>query len=142
MIDAKIGKFIGRHHVMTIATVGEGGEPYCANLFYSYIPAENIFVFTSGPTTRHSAEMYGNPVVAASIVLETKVVGKIQGIQMQGVVKRPEGAELKAARSSYIRRFPYAVAADLDLWTFAPSFMKLTDNTLGFGKKLIWNADE
>ena len=35
--------------------------------------------------------------------------------------------------------FPYAALAELTLWAIAPDFMKFTDNTLGFGKKLIWN---
>ncbi len=30
----------------------------------------------------------------------------------------------------------------LRLWSITPTFLKLTDNTLGFGKKLIWNAQE
>jgi uncharacterized protein YhbP (UPF0306 family) len=40
---------------------------------------------------------------------------------------------------AYIKRFPYAAVAPLNIWVIEPDFMKLTDNTLGFGKKLIWN---
>jgi uncharacterized protein YhbP (UPF0306 family) len=32
--------------------------------------------------------------------------------------------------------------ADLEIWMVAPTMMKLTDNTLGFGKKLIWQSEE
>jgi uncharacterized protein YhbP (UPF0306 family) len=30
----------------------------------------------------------------------------------------------------------------LNIWAVVPTFIKLTDNTLGFGKKLIWNNQE
>jgi uncharacterized protein YhbP (UPF0306 family) len=42
----------------------------------------------------------------------------------------------------YIKEFPYAAVADLELWRLEADFMKLTDNTLGFGKKLIWQRSE
>lgn len=37
-VDQRIVKFIGRHHVMTIASAATECGPYCANLFYAYIP--------------------------------------------------------------------------------------------------------
>ena len=45
----------------------------------------------------------------------------------------------ETARRAYLKRFPYAALAELTLWAIRPDYMKLTDNTLGFGKKLIWN---
>ena len=71
----------------------------------------------------------------ASVVLETKVVGRVEGLQLCGKAARAD----EAARRAYLRRFPYAALAELTLWAIAPDFMKFTDNTLGFGKKLIWN---
>ena len=50
-----------------------------------------------------------------------------------------EGEVAGEARSAYLRRFPYAVVADLTLWTMRPTSMKFTDNRLGFGKKLLWH---
>lgn len=70
-VDQRIVKFIGRHHVMTIASAATECGPYCANLFYAYIPERNLFVFTSDDRTRHYREMYLNGRVAATIVLET-----------------------------------------------------------------------
>ena len=139
-LDARIVRFIARHHVMTIATFADG-MPYCANLFYAYIPEYNQFVFTSDSKTRHYKEMVANPVVGASIVLETRNVGKIQGLQLQGYATLAEGEMLKIAKKAYLKRFPYALAAELTLWIFHPRFMKLTDNRLGFGKKLIWRQE-
>ena len=78
--------------------------------------------------------MIANANVACAINLETRVVGKVQGLQVCGVVRRGDEQD----KSTYIKRFPYAAVAPLNIWAIEPSFMKLTDNTLGFGKKLIW----
>mgnify|MGYP000112824588 len=34
MIDPRIVRFIGRHHVLTLATVA-GEQPYCSHAFYA-----------------------------------------------------------------------------------------------------------
>jgi hypothetical protein len=43
-------------------------------------------------------------------------------------------------RSAYLRRFPFAIAAKLDLWVLYIDYLKMTDNRLGFGKKLEWRS--
>ena len=133
-INERFVRFLRRHHVLTLATVAEG-VPYCSNAFYCYDKERNLLVFTSDPATRHAQEMERNPRVAASVVLETKIVGRVQGLQLCGTAARAD----EAARRAYLKRFPYAALAELTLWAIRPDYMKLTDNTLGFGKKLIWN---
>lgn len=137
-MDERFVKFIKKHHVLTLATVSGEGMPYVANCFYAYDAKRNVLVFTSDTTTRHGAEMAANGNVAISIVLETRIVGRVQGIQIVGTAEHGDDE----ARKSYIKRFPYAAAAPLELWMVRPSMMKLTDNTLGFGKKLIWQSEE
>lgn len=139
-VPERIVKFIRKHHVMTLASVSDNGEPWCANIFYSYIPESNVFVFTTEEKTRHGREMAANGFVAGSIVLETRTVGMVQGLQIQGRAERVQGETIKKAKNSYIRKYPYAAMADLDLWTLSPTKYKLTDNRLGFGKKLHWEA--
>lgn len=128
-------KFIKRHHVLTLATTNEAGEPYVANCFYAYDAQRNRIVFTSDETTRHGQEMASRGSVALSIVLETRIVGRVQGIQATGIAERGD----EEAHACYIKRFPYAAVAPLTLWMVRPTMLKLTDNTLGFGKKLIWH---
>lgn len=74
--------------------------------------------------------------VAASVVLETRIVGKVQGLQLCGTVARGDEED----KRRYLHRFPYAALAELTLWALVPDYLKFTDNTLGFGKKLIWKA--
>jgi uncharacterized protein YhbP (UPF0306 family) len=137
MIDNRIIKFFRRHHVLTIATA-VGDESWCANCFYTYLEEENSLVFTTDPDTRHGKEFLVNPLVAGSVVLETMVIGKIRGIQFQGTVSEPEGELLNKAKWAYLKKFPPAALMDTHLWVVKLSLIKMTDNRLGFGKKLIW----
>lgn len=137
-MDERFIKFIKKHHVLTLATVNGEGMPYVANCFYAFDAKRNLFVFTSDLATRHGAEMAANSSVALSVVLETRIVGRVQGLQVTGRAERGDDE----ARKCYIKRFPYAAAADLELWMVEPTMMKLTDNTLGFGKKLVWQSAE
>ncbi len=138
MLDKKIIRFIGRHHVLTLATRSDEGMPYCANCFYAYDKERNLLIFSSDDTTRHAADMAARPEVACSIVLETKIIGKLQGVQICGIAERGD----EKAKSDYIARFPYTAVMPLNIWVVEPDFVKLTDNTLGFGKKLIWKREE
>jgi len=138
MIDRGIIKFFGQHHVLTICTT-VNNVPWCANCFYVYMEDENSLVFTTGGDTRHGKEFDANPLVAGSVVLETIIIGKIRGIQFQGIVSEPEGDLLSRARSSYLKRFPIAALMDTQLWIVKLTYIKMTDNRLGFGKKLIWS---
>lgn len=138
LVDKKIEKFIGRHHVLTLATATTDGIPYCCNCFFAYDTESAAFIFTSDPATNHGKMMCENSNVAASIVLETRTVGKIQGLQITGKVKQA----IEGDKALYIKSFPYAIVADLHLWRLEADLLKLTDNTLGFGKKLIWQRQE
>lgn len=137
MIDRRITRFFRKHHVLTIAT-SVNNEPWCANCFYVYLEEENSLVFTTDAGTRHGREFMENPNVSGSVVLETLMVGKIRGIQFSGKVYEPVGESLSIAKSSYIRRFPIASLMDTRIFMVKLSYIKMTDNRLGFGKKLIW----
>jgi uncharacterized protein YhbP (UPF0306 family) len=140
MIDDRIIRFLRKHHVLTIATT-VNNEPWCANCFYVYLEKENLLVFTTGEETRHGKEFLLNPVVAGSVVLETMIVGKIRGIQFRGVVSEPEGELQQKAKNGYLRRFPVAALMNTRLWVVKLTDIKMTDNRMGFGKKLIWHED-
>jgi uncharacterized protein YhbP (UPF0306 family) len=140
MVDERIIRFLSRHHVLTIAS-SIGNEPWCANCFYVYLPERNAIVFTTGQETRHGKEFLQNSLVAGSVVLETKIIGKIRGVQFQAIVSEPDGDVLDEARKAYLKRFPVAMLMETHLWICDLIYIKMTDNRLGFGKKLIWEKD-
>lgn len=135
--EKRIVEFINEHHVLTLATTTEN-NPWCANCFYVYLEKENCFVYTSDDKTKHVHDVSYNNKVAGSVVLETKTVGKIQGIQFRGTMVKPEKELEVKVKKVYLKKFPYAVLMKTTLWILKPNYIKMTDNRLGFGKKLIW----
>ena len=139
--EKRIIDFIREHHVLTLATSIKN-NPWCANCFYIYLEDENCFVFTTDDDTKHAIDASLNKNVAGSVVLETKVVGKIRGIQFRGIMEKPTENLLGKARVAYLKKFPYAILMKTSLWVLHLNYIKMTDNRLGFGKKLIWEKEE
>ncbi len=139
--DTRVIEFINEHHVLTMATCFDE-EPYCANCFYVFSEDDNRFIFTSDKSTKHIKDTAHNIMVAGSIVLETKTIGLIRGLQFQGYITELQGDEYKKARKVYLKRFPYAILKQTSMWAIDLSYMKFTDNRLGFGKKLIWKKND
>lgn len=139
-MDERIVAFIEEHHVFTLAVVNQN-VPWTATCFYVYLKDSNQFVFTSDHDTRHIRDFLQSPSkeVAGNITLETKITGKIRGIQFSGIMDELDGTELTVAKEAYLARFPIARLAKLNLWKLEPYFIKMTDNRLGFGKKLLWS---
>jgi len=65
--DSRITNFLNQHKVLTLAT-SFGDEPYCANLFYAYLPEEGCLVITSDMNTKHIRNISHNIFVAGSVV--------------------------------------------------------------------------
>jgi len=134
----KIEAFIFKHHVMTLAT-SQDNVPQSCTLFYAYLPEEICFVVASDVKTEHIKNISVNPNIAGAITLETKTIGKIEGLQFKGTMEMATG---KSASEHYFSSFPYARILNPILWTITPVTMKLTDNRLGFGKKINWTREK
>ena len=138
-LHKRIRSLFRRHHLLSIASVSERG-PWCASCFYAWDEENNSLVITTDPVTRHGTEFRSNQHVAGTIALETKRIGRIRGAQFTGTVSEPSGEDLRRAKYIYLKRFPYAALAEIHLWVISLDHIKLTDNRLGFGKKIIWNS--
>jgi len=130
----RITNFIDKHHVMSLAS-SRGDELSVCNLFYVYDADELSFVVASSEETTHIQNVLNHPNIAGSVVLETKNIGKIQGIQFQGEFLLLEDKKLS---NLYFKTFPHALVMKPKLWQIKVNYFKMTDNTLGFGKKIIW----
>ncbi len=136
----KTATFIKKHHVLTLATSIDN-QAWCANCFYAFDKKNNSLIFSSDMHTKHAQQALQNSTVAASIVLETKIVGKIQGLQLNGIMTLCQGDYAADAQKIYLKKYPYAVLANTTLWQLRIDLAKLTDNTLGFGTKLLWERE-
>lgn len=138
-LNDRMLKFLKKHHVLNLATTLDG-KPWCCSCFYAFDAGNIRLIFTSDKETRHIREGSVNAEVAGSIALETRIIGKIRGIQFTGTLNEVLGADYEEARHIYLKRFPYARPwlGNTALWSINLIHLKMTDNRLGFGKKLYW----
>jgi len=130
----KIESFLDEHHVLSLGT-SDGSELSLCSLFYAYAKDKTSFIVASSDETQHIQNINYKNSVAGNILLETKTIGKIQGVQFRGEFQLLEDSRLKKL---YFKAFPYALAINPKLWQIKVNYFKMTDNRLGFGKKIIW----
>jgi len=131
----KIIEFLEKHHTLSLATCKDNQLSSCT-LFYAYDKQTNAFIVASDTKTEHIQNVLENQNVAGTIHLEADIVGKIQGIQFKAIM-----SAFKDERKVYLKRFPFALALNPTLWSIAVDSLKMTDNRLGFGKKLMWTRE-
>lgn len=134
-MDERIEKFIKKRHGLTLATT-VNNLPWVAHAYYA-VAKDGALIFTSSDQTRHIIEALQNPRVAVGIMLDTKVVGRVQGVQIEGELK----GEADGDKMQYLKRFPYAATMIGQLWRVEIITAKFTDNTLGFGTKLHYDKN-
>ena len=130
----KIASFLQKHHVLSLATSSDNELSVCS-LFYTFSKEKTSFIVASSDDTLHINHIKQNKNIAGNILLETKIIGKIQGVQFRGEFLLLEDSELKKL---YFKEFPHAIVMKPKLWQIKVNYFKMTDNTLGFGKKIIW----
>jgi uncharacterized protein YhbP (UPF0306 family) len=134
----RIIKFIGEHHLLTLA-VSDESDIWCSHAFYVFIEEERAFLITSEDKTRHIQLAQKKDIVAGGIALETDKIGEIRGLQFKAVIDKCDDSLLGPYKMRYLKRFPYAILKGGDLWRLTITEAKLTDNRLGFGKKIKWS---
>lgn len=138
-MDKKIITYIKSNKVLTIATSIDN-FPYCAICFYVFDDQTATLIFLSDTTTKHIIDALVNKKVAGTITTEVVTVAKIQGIQFTGEFINPTKEQEVDFYDKYYSKFPFAKAKPSPIWGIQLSCIKMTDNTLGFGKKLLWSS--
>ena len=137
----KVLEFLSGHNTMTLATVGEDGQPHAAALFYAFTSDLHI-IFLSQPETLHARHIGSSANVAVTVHADNQDWQNITGLQMHGWASRADDA----ARTVYLSRFPFiartqALARALksvQFYEIRPTWIRLIDNRLGFGHKQEW----
>ena len=136
-MEKKIIDYIEGQKVLTLATCKDD-QPYCANCFYVFDDEKQQLIFLSDNSTRHIEEALFNKNIAGTIDKEVTTVAKIQGLQFTGEFIEPNESQKEVFYQLYYDKFPFARAKPSPIWGINLSTIKMTDNTLGFGKKLKW----
>jgi uncharacterized protein YhbP (UPF0306 family) len=131
---------------LTLSTVGLGGEPHAAPVYFVADKAVRLYFF-SDAGSRHSQDAERDRRAAAAIYPECRDWQDIRGLQLRGEVRAVEpGPEWEAAWEIYTAKFPFvselkAVVARNNLFVFEPNWIRLIDNRQGFGFKEEWIVD-
>lgn len=127
-------RYLKKQHVLSLCT-SDGDDLWCANCFYVFDEARMAFWLMTGTDTRHGALMLHNSRVAGTVNGQPKSVLLIKGVQYRGQGRLTEDEQ---ALKAYQRRFPVAKKVTAPLWEIAIEELKMTDNALGFGSKIVW----
>lgn len=130
-------RYLKKQHVLSVCCHNHD-DFWCANCFYLFDEARMAFWIMTESHTRHGALMAQQPRVAGTVSAQTKTVMLIKGIQYRGEAHLLSGEQERQARAAYTQRFPIARASSAPLWEIRLDEIKMTDNTLGFGKKNHW----
>ncbi|SUB31469.1 Uncharacterized protein conserved in bacteria [Yersinia pseudotuberculosis] len=136
-----INRFLRQQHVLTLCA-GSGMDMWCASCFYVFDENQMALFLMTEKHTRHSELMLINPQVAGTVATQSRTIALIKGIQYRGDISLLSGDAEQAARNRYCRRFPVAKVSSASLWQLNLLEIKMTNNALGFGKKLHWSRVE
>lgn len=141
-MNERIVDFISQQRVATVCCVDEENKPYCFSCFYAFDKERHLFYFKSGSNAHHSQLLLQNAVVAGTVQQDKLNPLAIKGIQFTGKIIDPNNELCSEAESVYHKRYPFAIAMPGEIWVLQPEVIKMTDNTLSFGKKLHWHLHE
>jgi uncharacterized protein YhbP (UPF0306 family) len=141
-MNERIADFINHQRVANVCCLDEEKNPYCFSCFYAFDEERLLIYFKSGPNAHHSQFLFQNPMVAGTIQPDKLNSLAIKGIQFTGRILDANNELCSQANTVYHKRFPFALALAGEAWTLQPESIKMTDNTLRFGKKLHWSLQE
>ncbi|PVZ89016.1 hypothetical protein C9426_05810 [Serratia sp. S1B] len=130
-------RFLNRQHLLTLCA-GNGLDMWCANCFYVFDAPRMALWLMTEPHTRHGTLMQQHRYVVGTIAPQPKSIALIKGVQYAGEITLLQGDEARQASAQYCKRFPVARVMNTPVWQITLQEVKMTDNTLGFGKKMYW----
>ncbi|ORM65006.1 hypothetical protein PRCB_26035 [Pantoea rodasii] len=133
-------RYLKKQHALSLCA-SNGDDLWCANCFYVFDEARMAFWLMTEPDTRHGALMLQNSRVAGTVNGQPKTVLLIKGVQYRGRIQQLTDESEEQARHAYQKRFPVARKVKAPLWEITLDEVKMTDNALGFGKKIVWQRD-
>ena len=130
-MNEKIATFLKANHLLHLCVVYEGAA-YGASCFYLY--DDGFLLFASNQSTNHMRGILSDPRVAGTIACCEQEIAKLRGVQFRGVVRKAT----KEQKKRYYRKYPLALSIGEPVWAIELEWIKMTDNRLGFGKKIEW----
>ncbi len=142
MMNENISRYLSQQTCATIGCTDEQGMPYCFNCYYAFNEEEGLLYFKSSEDAYHMQLMKQNHRVAGTILPDKLSKLVIKGVQLQGELLDTENPLAHKAAMMYHQKHPLSLAVPGKVWTIRFNALKMTDSTLGIGKKICWRRQE
>ncbi|HEY0732981.1 MAG TPA: pyridoxamine 5'-phosphate oxidase family protein [Chitinophagaceae bacterium] len=140
-MNERITEFIEDQTVATVACIDSEQKPYCFSCFYAFDKEKSLLYFKTSANTNHVQMLNNNKHVAGTIQPDKLNRLAIKGIQFTGTVIDTVEQQSNAS-ALYHKKYPFALAMPGEVWTIQLESIKMTDNTLAFGKKILWSISD
>lgn len=141
-MNKTIVQFIEQQTCANICCVDEQHQPYCFSCYYAFRPETGLLLFKSSPNSHHALLLKNNSNIAGTVLPDKLSKLLVKGIQFEGIVLDMHHALMKDALSHYLKQHPLAIAIPGEISGIQINHIKMTDSTMGFGKKIIWKRME
>lgn len=131
----RIIKFLDKAGVFVLSYC-TNNTPEATPLFYAFSAKHFVLIFKSKSDSSHMKSLQHAMPVAGAILGEERSLVKLKGIQFKGTV-----VSLCLHQEVYYSRYPAARLMNGVLMEIRIDEIKMTDNTLGFGKKIVWKRE-
>ncbi len=138
-MNKTIIQFIQNQTCATLCCVDEQGKPYCFNCFYAFYSKEYLLFIKSSADSHHSLLMKKNPFIAGTVLPDKLNALAVKGMQFEAIVLNNDHPLTREASGFYYKKHPMALAIPGEIKTIQINQVKMTDSTVGFGKKITWN---
>lgn len=140
-MNERILEFLQGQKVAAIACVDGERHPYCFSCFFAFDEVKRLLYFKTSAASHHAQLLQQNGHVAGTINPDKLNALAIKGIQFTGHVVDATNPLAAEASTVYHKKYPFAHAMKGDVWTIQLISIKMTDNTLSFGKKITWELE-
>jgi uncharacterized protein YhbP (UPF0306 family) len=132
---------------VSLAYVDPAGSPQACAVFFA-LHGDSL-VFVSSLSTLHGRSLASDGRVAFTAQAEGQHWSTLTGVQGRGTCSVVTGVERDVALAAYFDRFPF-VASDsrlraalerTEVWELRPSWLRVIDNSQGFGHKSEWTPE-
>jgi uncharacterized protein YhbP (UPF0306 family) len=137
----QIAALLREQTTLSLATIGEDGEPCVAPLFYM-VDEELSLYWLSSQSSQHSRNLLRTPRAAAAVYGCATSWQEIRGVQMRGPVSKITEPKRRAVLIiAYCERFQLGSVFRLairrsTLFVLQPDYFRFIDNARGFGSNV------
>ncbi len=134
--------FMKGQKAASVCCADANGHPYCFSCYYTFNEKDHLLLFKTSKDSHHAQLLDKKAEVAGTILPDKLENLTVKGIQFSGILLEAEHILCVNSSKLYHKKFPFALAMSGDVMSIRLDTIKMTDSSMGFGKKLLWAREE